>query len=258
MRSVRSRLELIALDAFPLVCPGDDLCELILGSLQKNKLDLQSGDVLVLAQKIVSKAEDRYVRLADVTPSEEAIELAQQAHKDPRQTELILRESRAVLRVRPGVIIVEHQNGYVHANAGMDKSNIRNDINDPRVLLLPQDPDASARQLRNDLQAAVGIAPQIIINDSFGRAWRNGTVGVCIGSAGLQPLYNQVGEEDMFGNILEVTEAAVADELAAAASLLMGQGAEGRPVVLVRGASIPVFEGGCETLIRDKSMDMFR
>ena len=120
MGSVRSRLELIALDSFPLVSPGDDLCKLILGSLGQNNLDLQSGDILVLAQKIVSKAEDRYVRLADITPSAEAIELAQQAHKDPRQTELILRESSAVLRVRPGVVIVEHQNGYVHANAGMD------------------------------------------------------------------------------------------------------------------------------------------
>ena len=254
-----ARLELIALEGFPLVQPGDDLAQLIMDSMSDNGLTLQTGDVLVIAQKIVSKAEGRYVRLADVTASPEALALAGQADKDPRQVELILQESNEVIRVRPGVIIVEHRNGYVHANAGIDKSNISNDVDDPRVLLLPRDPDRSARELRQALvERSAGIAPQIIINDSMGRAWRNGTVGLAIGTAGLQPLHNQVGEQDMFGNILEVTEPAVADELAAGASLVMGQAAQACPVVLARGAGLAPSEGGSGGLIRDKSMDMFR
>lgn len=251
-------LQLIPLNDFPRVEPGDDLGTLIEDSLAKNELSLQAGDVLVLAQKIVSKAEDCYVRLADIQPSPEAIDLAQQAAKDPRQAELILRESREVVRVRPGVVIVEHRNGYVHANAGIDKSNIVSDEGDPRVLLLPKDPDQSAQALRSDLGKRTGVAPQIIINDSAGRAWRNGTVGIAIGTAGLEPLFNQIGEEDMFGNVLEVTESAVADELAAAASVVMGQAAEACPVVLVRGAQLPVVECGSTSLLRERSLDMFR
>ena len=251
-------LQLFALADFPLVQVGDDLGALIEASLRANGLALEPGDVLVVAQKIVSKSEGRYVRLGDVEPGDEAVDLARRADKDPRQAELILRESRAVLRVRPGVVIVEHRNGYVHANAGIDKSNIPSSENDPQVLLLPEDADASASGLREDLSRRLGVAPQVIINDSCGRAWRNGTVGIAIGSAGLAPLFNQVGERDMFGNTLEVTEAAVADELAAAASLLMGQAAEARPVVLARGANIAAAECGSSTLIRDPAMDLFR
>ena len=181
-------LQLIPLERFPLVEPGDDLPALLLAALADNNLQLQPGDVLVIAQKIVSKAEGRYVRLAEVQAGPAALELAARAAKDPRQVELILRESREVLRVRPGVIIVEHRNGYVHANAGIDKSNIHNDPQDPQVLLLPADPDASAQALRDALGALGGVAPQLIINDSCGRAWRNGTVGIAIGTAGLDPL----------------------------------------------------------------------
>ena len=253
-----ARLELIPLQNFPLVEPGDDLALLIWDSLRANNLALQEGDVLVIAQKIISKAEGRYVRLADVTAGAEALALAERAGKDPRQVELILRESNAVVRVRPGVIIVEHRNGYVHANAGIDKSNIANDTQDPRVLLLPQDPDKSAQALRQALKGRTAIAPQVIINDSMGRAWRNGTVGLAIGTAGLEPLQNQVGEADLFGNTLEVTEPAVADELAAAASLVMGQAAQACPVVLARGAGLAVAECGSGGLIREKHMDMFR
>lgn len=253
-----TRLELIPLLQFPLVEPGDDLVRLIVDALGVNKLTLEAGDVLVVAQKIISKAENRYVRLADVSVGAEAMELAARAHKDPRQVQLILQESREVVRVRPGVIIVEHRNGYVHANAGIDKSNIVMDASDPRVLLLPADPDASARALRVGLAEHAGIAPQIIINDSMGRAWRNGTVGLAIGTAGLQPLYNQIGEEDMFGNVLEVTEPAVADELAAGASLVMGQAAEACPVVLARGARLQTADVGSRGLLRDRSLDMFR
>lgn len=253
-----ARLELIPLADFPRVAPGDDLAALIAASLRHNGLQLQEGDVLVIAQKVVSKAENRYVRLAAITPGPRARELAVVADKDPRQVELILRESKEVLRLRKGVIIVEHRNGYVHANAGIDKSNIPNDRDDPQVLLLPEDPDASAAALRRDLASDGSIAPQIIINDSAGRAWRNGTVGMAIGTAGLAPLFNQVGEADMYGNILEVTEAAVADELAAAASLVMGQAAESCPVVLARGASLAASDDGSSSLLRDRALDMFR
>jgi coenzyme F420-0:L-glutamate ligase/coenzyme F420-1:gamma-L-glutamate ligase len=251
-------LRLIPLLDFPLVEPGDDLVSLIMQALQVNGLNLLAGDVLVVAQKIISKAENRYVRLADVIVGAEAKSLAEKAGKDPRQVELILRESKEVIRVRPGVIIVEHRNGYIHANAGIDKSNIHIDTDDPRVLLLPEDPDASARALRNGIASLGAVAPQVIINDSMGRAWRNGTVGLAIGTAGIAPLYNQIGEADMFGNILEVTEPAVADELAAGASLVMGQAAEGCPVVVARGASLKHSEGGSAGLLRDKSLDMFR
>ncbi|MCB1841954.1 MAG: coenzyme F420-0:L-glutamate ligase [Halioglobus sp.] len=252
------RLELLPLAGMPLVEPGDDLAALVFAALTANSLSLGAGDVLVVAQKVVSKAEGRYVTLAEVAPGPEAESLAREAGKDPRQVELILRESREVLRVRPGVIIVEHRNGYVHANAGIDRSNIRQDADDPRVLLLPRDPDASAAALRDALFALTGVAPQVIINDSFGRAWRNGTVGVAIGTAGLLPLKNQIGEQDMFGNILEVTEAAVADELAAAASLVMGQAAEAVPVVLVRGAALAASDAGSGSLLRERALDMFR
>jgi coenzyme F420-0:L-glutamate ligase / coenzyme F420-1:gamma-L-glutamate ligase len=253
-----ARLELIPLQGFPLVEPGDDLAQLIFDALRDNGLTLCEGDVLIVAQKIVSKAENRYVRLADVTVSAEAVALAGQASKDPALVQLILKESREVLRVRPGVIIVEHRNGYVHANAGIDKSNIVRDADNPRVLLLPADPDASARALRSGLAERGAIAPQVIINDSMGRAWRNGTVGVAIGTAGLDPLNNQIGDVDMFGNVLEATEPAVADELAAGASLVMGQAAESCPVVLARGAGLKPSARGSAGLLRDKAIDLFR
>lgn len=252
------RLELIALEGFPLVEPGDALAQLIADSLRHNDLQLQPGDVLVIAQKIVSKAEGRYVRLADVEPGPAALELAARTDKDPRQVEVMLSESREVIRARPGVIIVEHRHGYVHANAGIDRSNIANSLDDPRVLLLPLDPDASARSLREALAQLTGVTPQVIINDSAGRAWRNGTVGIAIGTAGLDPVRNQIGERDLFGNILQVTEPAVADELAAAASLLMGQSTQGLPVVLARGAGLLPSEEGSGRLIRDRAMDLFR
>jgi coenzyme F420-0:L-glutamate ligase/coenzyme F420-1:gamma-L-glutamate ligase len=253
-----SRLELIPLQGFPHVEPADDLAALIASALSDNALQLQNGDVLVVAQKIVSKSEGRYVRLADVTVTDDARELAARADKDPRLVQLILDESKEVLRVRPGVIIVEHRNGYVHANAGIDRSNITSSQEDPRVLLLPRDSDASAQRLRVAMAAVCGVAPQVVINDSMGRAWRNGTVGLAIGCAGIEPLNNQIGEIDLFGNVLEVTEPAVADELAAAASLVMGQAAQGCPVVLARGAGLAQSDAGSAALLRDRALDMFR
>jgi coenzyme F420-0:L-glutamate ligase/coenzyme F420-1:gamma-L-glutamate ligase len=255
---VSAGLHLIPLREFPLVEPGDSLDKLLLESLHANELQLEDGDVLIIAQKVVSKAEGRYVRLADVEPGAEAIALAAATDKDPRQAELILRESRQVLRQRPGVIIVEHKLGYVHANAGIDKSNIPSPDSDPCVLLLPEDSDHSAEALRQSLVGATQVRIAIIINDSAGRAWRNGTVGMAIGSAGMEPLSNQVGDADLFGRELEVTEVAIADELAAAASFVMGQAAQGLPVVLVRGAQWQPALTGSQSLLRDRNLDMFR
>jgi coenzyme F420-0:L-glutamate ligase/coenzyme F420-1:gamma-L-glutamate ligase len=253
-----ARLEFLAPAGMPRIQPGDDLAALLLASLAGEGIELRSDDVLIVAQKVVSKAEGRYVRLADVSPSARAVELAGAADKDPRVVELILRESREVVRVRPGVIVVEHRNGYVHANAGIDQSNIPQDAGGPQVLLLPEDADASARRLRDGLESRSGVAPGVVINDSVGRAWRNGTIGMALGSAGITTLLNRNGEPDMYGRPLRATEVAIADELAAAASLLMGEAAEERPLVLVRGGSFAGSAQDCSALIRDRARDMFR
>jgi coenzyme F420-0:L-glutamate ligase/coenzyme F420-1:gamma-L-glutamate ligase len=251
-------LQLIALQNFPLVEPGQDIGEIVKQSLLDNDLSLEDGDIVVVAQKIISKAEGRYARLSDVSPGAEAEQLALQTDKDPRQVQLILDESRTVVRSRPGVIIVEHKLGYVHANAGIDKSNIPSDENDPQVLLLPEDSDASAEALCNMLSTEFAAKLAVIVNDSAGRAWRNGTVGMAIGCAGIEPVTDQVGDPDLFGRALEITEVAVADELAAAASFLMGQADEGCPVVLVRGAQWNASDSGHKPLLRPAEMDMFR
>lgn len=241
-----------------MIEPGDDLLAATLAALEGSAITLVDGDVLVLAQKVISKAENRYAYLNEVEPSGQACELAVQVDKDPRLVQLILAESNELVRQRPGVVIVEHRLGYVHANAGIDKSNIESTDDNPRVLLLPLDSDLSARQLREGLLRQIGKSVFIIINDSAGRAWRNGTVGMAIGTAGFEPLENLIGEQDLFARPMEVTEVAVADELAAAASFMMGQAAEGCPVVHIRGARLRAADLGSGSLIRDKSKDMFR
>ncbi len=251
-------LQITGLGGFPEVEPGDSLIELILASLQDNQLELQDGDVLVLAQKIVSKAENRYAWLEQVSVTAEAEALARDVDKDPRLAALILEESREVLRKRPGVVIVEHRLGYVHANAGIDRSNIQSDDDNPRVLLLPEDSDRSAAELREAIRQRCGCDVYIIINDSAGRAWREGTVGMAIGTAGFAALEDLIGQQDMFGQPLQVTTVAVADELAAAASFVMGQADEAVPLVLVRGACLKPASSGSQVLIRDQQFDMFR
>ena len=251
-------VQLIPLLPFPMVQPGDSVPELVLDSLRQLDLSLRAGDVLVVAQKICSKAENRYVRLADVEVSEEAAALASRADKEPELVQLILDESREVLRVRPGAIIVEHRLGYVHANAGIDRSNIPSEEGDPQVLLLPKNPDASAAALRSALEAEFGSGIAVIVNDSAGRAWRNGTLGFALGCSGLEPVEDQVGMPDLFGRPLEVTEVAVADEMAAAASLVMGQADQACPAVLLRGASWRPSEAGSAGLLRARAADMFR
>ncbi len=252
-----SALSLTALEDFPLVMPGDDLARLIAAALAANGLTLRDGDVLVVAQKVVSKAEDCYCDLARIDPSPEAETLARKADKDPRMVELILSESAEVLRAVPGVIIVESRLGLVHANAGIDQSNVRHDAMAEPVLLLPDDPDASAAVLRRKLGAELNRFA-VVISDSVGRAWRNGTVGLAIGSAGLPALRDLRGRSDLFGRTLEVTEIGFADEIASAASLLMGQADEAAPVVLLRGLAYEDDGAGVAPLLRDKSKDLFR
>ena len=253
------RLEVIALPNFPLVEPGDDLVAMICTALAEGSLALASGDCLVVAQKIVSKSENRYAYYRDVSPSEAAVALAEKVCKDPCMVQLILDESVEVLRHRPGAVIVEHRQGYVHANAGIDQSNIESDPADRRVLLLPLDADKSAQNLRLALQETTGVEHlNIVISDSAGRAWRNGIVGYAIGTAGFEPVVDEVGSKDLFGRPLEITQVAVADELAAAASLLMGQAANAMPVVLIRGAPLQPSEKGSRELIRAKAQDLFR
>jgi coenzyme F420-0:L-glutamate ligase/coenzyme F420-1:gamma-L-glutamate ligase len=249
------RLTLTGLDGIPDVAPGDDLAALLLAALDRAGLRLEAGDALVVAQKIVSKAEGRLVRLSEVTPSAEAEALADKAQKDPRQMELLLRESRELLRVRPGVVVVEDNRGLVLANAGIDASNVSAD--GEVLLLLPEDPDASARRLRERLQAETGVAPAVVIIDSLGRAWRQGTVGTAIGAAGLDALLDLRGRPDMNGRPLQTSELGQADELAAGASLVMGQADERCPAVLARGLAF-AGEGKAADLIRPRSMDMFR
>jgi coenzyme F420-0:L-glutamate ligase/coenzyme F420-1:gamma-L-glutamate ligase len=244
----------------PIIQPGDDLATIILQSIQTSQIDLQDGDIFVITQKVVSKAEDRLVNLSELTLGERAKQIAVEIDKDPRLVELILRESREVLRTRPGSIIVEHRCGFVCANAGIDHSNVKGKWGNPDdwVLLLPEDADRSARNIRDSLVQATGRKIAVLIIDSHGRAWRLGTIGSAIGIAGMPGLVDQRGWEDLFGYKLRITQVAAADELAAAASLMMGQAKEGTPVVHVRGFPYPLREGSMAELIRPKEMDMFR
>jgi coenzyme F420-0:L-glutamate ligase/coenzyme F420-1:gamma-L-glutamate ligase len=253
-------LTLAPLSEIPLIRQGDNLADIVLNALQENIIVLEDNDILVFAQKIVSKAEGREVNLVSVTPSQRAIELAEQTEKEPRLVELILQESNEVLRTRPGTIIVEHKLGFVCANAGIDHSNVAGAGNTAEewVLLLPAEPDRSAALIRKEILSKTGKQIGILIIDSHGRAWRNGTVGVAIGIAGLPGLQDMRGQPDLFGFTLRITQVGVADELAAAASLLMGQAAEGTPVVHVRGFPYTLREGSLKELIRPKEQDLFR
>lgn len=253
-------LVLTSLENIPLIRQDDNLADIVLKSLQDTGLELQDNDILVLAQKIVSKAEGRKVNLAAVSPSARAIELAQQTEKDPRVVDLILQESNEVLRTRVGTIIVEHKLGFVCANAGIDHSNVAGDgdTTEEWVLLLPEDPDRSCALLRNEIEAKTGKLIGVVIIDSHGRAWRNGTVGVAIGMSGVPGIIDKRGDKDLFGYTLRITIIGAADELAAAASLVMGQASEGKPVVHVRGFPYSLQEGSLKELIRPKEQDMFR
>lgn len=252
------RVELLALPDFPLVMPGDDLAVLIEDGLRRARITLRGDDCVAVAQKVVSKAEDRFVALADVTPSAEARALAAEVGKDPRVVEVILSESVRVVRHRPNLMIMEHRLGLVMANAGVDHSNIAAPGEPERLLLLPLDPDASAARLRDGLAARTGVTPGVLITDSFGRAWRRGTCGVAIGAAGIASLIDLRGEPDLFGRTLEVTVVGHADEIAAAAGLVQGQAGEGTPVVLVRGLRTSAPHMPAAELVRPPAEDLFR
>lgn len=247
-------LTLTALAGIPEVRTGDDLATLVRAGLAASRLDLRDGDVIVLAQKIVSKSEGRTVALASVTPGARAIGLARLTGKDARLVELILRESVEVLRARRDVLIVEHRRGWIMANAGIDLSNVSQD--GTLALLLPEDPDATCARLRASLGDIADIG--VVINDSFGRAWRCGTTGTALGAAGVPALVDLRGRLDRNGRALQSTELGVADELAAAASLVMGQADEGCPAVLARGLPWPLRASSARELLRPRSLDLFR
>lgn len=251
-------ITLIPLTGLPLVEPGDDLGQILGDGLVANAIVPQPSDILVVAHKIISKAEGRYVDLADVAPGARALEIAQTTGKDARLVEVILGQSDEVVRCRKDLLVVAHKLGFVVANAAIDQSNIAHAHDLDRVLLLPEDPDASAGRLMAALGERFGLRLSVIINDSFGRAWRNGVIGTAIGAAGVPALIDLVGRQDLFGRPLQVTEHAFADEVAAAASLLMGQADEAIPAVIVRGLIWTAPEMPASALVRPKERDLFR
>jgi coenzyme F420-0:L-glutamate ligase/coenzyme F420-1:gamma-L-glutamate ligase len=253
-----AQITLTAVPDIPLIRPGDDLVAIVVDRMQQAHMAFQDGDVLVLCQKIISKAEGRFARLDTVAPSEDAKALALDTEKDPRLVELILREARAVLRERRHLIIAEHRLGWVCANAGIDHSNVEQPEDGDVYLLLPEDPDSSAEQIRAGLVRAANTDVAVIINDTHGRPFRNGAVGVALGVAGMLPLSDLRGRQDLFGYELQTSILSIADEIASAASLLMGQADEGRPAVLVRGAPLMLGCGKARDLQRRADLDMFR
>jgi len=249
-------LALYRLPGLPLIQPGDELAPLLVAAAERAGLEFRDGDVLAVAQKIVSRSEGRFVDLADIEPSDEARRLAGITGKDARAVELVLRESRSVIRAAPGVLIVEHRLGIVLANAGIDRSNVagREDL----VLLLPEDPDRSAAQLRDELQQRVETRLGVIVIDSVGRPWRLGTTGLAIGCAGVPALLDLRGRPDLYGRPMQVAEIAPADSLAGAAALLCGEGEEGTPAVLIRGYPGGDNEQSARDVLRPAAEDLFR
>jgi coenzyme F420-0:L-glutamate ligase/coenzyme F420-1:gamma-L-glutamate ligase len=253
---VTSQLSISTLSGIPMVKQGDDLAEIILDSLKRDELSLQSGDIVVVAQKIVSKAEGRLIRLKDVTPSEEALTLAIQTEKDPRLVQLTLDESTKVVRQKPGILIVRHRLGHIGANAGIDQSNIEDD--DEYALLLPEHPDLSAENLKHKLDIALNCDVGVLITDSHNRPWRMGTIGGAIGCAGFQVIDDRRGLSDLFGRELKVTLINRADAIAALATLLMGETTEKTPVALVRGFPVDSELGTAGDINRPIEDDLFQ
>ena len=257
MTNASTELYLSVVPGIPEIGPGDNVAKIILAGLNIAGMSLKVNDVLVLAHKIVSKAEGRQVNLNDVVAGDKAIEVAQVTEKDPRLVELILRESVAISRMKPGVLIVRHRLGFTSANAGIDRSNVIQGPKGEYVLLLPKNPDHSALEICQTIMAETGVEIGIVIADSHGRPLRLGTVGVAIGVAGLPALWNQRGELDRYGYKLQHTDVGTADEIASAGGLLMGQAAESTPVVLFRGLKLPRVEGRAADLIRPNEMDLY-
>lgn len=247
----------IPVGGMPLIKTGDHLPQIIIEAIDRTGGTLQDGDILVITSKIVSKAEGRWVRLQDVIPSELDIEIARECEKDPREVAVIMSEATRVSRLRKNVLIVEHRLGYVCANAGVDHSNTAE--GEDWRLLLPYDPDRSAREIRECIRDLTGKIVGVILSDSHGRPFRMGTVGIAVGSSGLPALRDLRGQPDLFGTPLRVTQTGFADELAAGAGLVLGQANEGIPVVIIRGLIFPQDEvSGAADLVRPRELDLFR
>ena len=255
-------LSLNAIQDIPLIMQQDDLANIILHALSSSGYEIENNDIIAIAQKIVSKSEGRLVDLATVKPSDKAIKLAQEINKDPRLIELVLSESKEIIAVKPGVIIVEHRTGVILANAGIDHSNVANNtdgtVKREIVSLLPKDSNKSAKQLKKEIETQCKKQIGVLITDSIGRPWRKGTTGIALGSAGIETIRDLRGDKDMFGRELLVSETADADSLASAACLLMGEGDDATPVVLIRGYKTVISDQDTRQLIRPKGEDMFR
>ncbi len=247
-------ISLTAIEGIPMVKAGDDLAALIAGRLDAAGFRLEAGDILVVCQKVVSKAEGRVVNLKDFEPSEFARNYARRWEKDPRAVEIVLRQTNRIVRNDRGVLIVETGPGWVCANAGVDESN---SLEDDRAILLPEDPDASARRLRDQIRRRLDVTVAVLITDTFGRPWRDGLTEVCLGIAGMNPILDLRGTNDLGGRELHHTVVAIADEIASAAGLLMEK-AGAIPAVVVRGYEYEPFEGSARVLIRPAEADLFR
>ena len=249
-----TEVRIIGLDGIPEVHPGDDLTALILEAAQKQDLSFESGDIVVITQKVISKAEGRIVELEDIEPGVFALEIAERWEKDPHVVEIVLRESARIVRMDHGVMICETKHGFICANAGVDASNVEKI---GTVTLLPEDPDASAEQVRQQIKEATGASPAVIITDTFGRPWREGHVNFAIGVAGMIPIVDYTGQFDPAGYEIKVTQMAVADELAAASELMHGKLSR-MPVAVIRGYEYPTGSGSADELLRDPERDLFR
>ena len=251
-------LKLYGLKEIPLVKKGDNIAKIIEEDLEKEDIALEDGDILLIAETLISKAEGNIIKVKDVVPSEKAIEIAEKSKKDPKIVEIILQQSNEVVAVGPNFIVTETKHGFVCANSGIDESNVEDGLATP----IPVNPDLSAKEIREYLEEITGKKLAVIITDTQGRAFRVGAIGTAIGCSGINPLWVRIGEEDLFGRALETTEVATADELAAAASLLMGQANEGIPIVLIRGFEafnhLRDTETGIKPLLRPKEFDVFR
>ena len=251
-------LELIGLKEIPLVKKGDNIAEIILDDLKKEEIPIEDGDIFLIAETLISKAEGNFIEIEKLEPTQEAIEIAEKAKKDPKIVQAILDASNEVIVVGHNFMVTETKHGFVCANAGIDESNAADGLATP----MPENPDLSAKIIRETLEEASGKDVAVIVTDTQGRAFRVGAIGTAIGCSGIKPLWVRIGDKDLYGRALETTEVATADELAAAASLLMGQADEGIPIVLVKGFSafetLRDTEAGIDQLIRPKEFDAFR
>jgi len=254
-----SKLEVSALNHVPSIKESDDIAEIILKSMHKDSLELEDNDIVVIAQKIISKAEGCLIDLESIAPSSESIKIAERTDKDPRLVELIIQESKEIIRIEKGVIIVEHRLGHILANAGIDQSNIDHKPDKETVLLLPKNPNKSAKKIKEYIENQTGKTIGVIITDSMGRPWRLGTIGYAIGASGVKTIVDlRQKKTDLYGRELQTTVIGLADQIASAATLIMGESNEGKPIVLVKGIDMPSDSDTVDDLIRPKEEDLFR